>query len=173
METIGVKGKQSLEFAKSFCEIIDDDKVNGNNPAEKLLKLLENQHSLQNESVKSKSKKYCVATQDKELRLQLGSLGAIPLMYWNHVILTLEAPSTTSKEISKQSENVKISPTEDEYSVIQQATAGKKSSGLVESDGTPKPRLKRKASAPNPLSMLQSSSDSQKAKKMKIRKYHS
>jgi len=62
----------------------------------------ENQRSLQHESVKAKSKKYCVATQDKELRLQLGSLGAIPLMYWNHVILTLEAPSAASKDISKQ-----------------------------------------------------------------------
>jgi len=42
METIGAKGKQSLEFAKNFCEMIDDDRVVGDNPAEKLMKLLGN-----------------------------------------------------------------------------------------------------------------------------------
>ena len=62
----------------------------------------ENQRTSKNESVKSKTKKYIVATQDKELRGALRSLPGIPLVYFNNVIMILEPPSYASKDYNKK-----------------------------------------------------------------------
>lgn len=50
----------------------------------------------------AKDKKYFVATQDKELRLILGSITGIPLIYLNNVTFVLEPPSNNSKEANKK-----------------------------------------------------------------------
>lgn len=52
--------------------------------------------------MKSKAKKYVVASQDKDLRAALRSLPGIPLVYFNNVIMILEPPSYASKDFNKK-----------------------------------------------------------------------
>jgi rRNA-processing protein FCF1 len=49
-----------------------------------------------------KSRRYLVASQDKDLRNSLGYVPGVPLIYLNKVTLVLEPPSQTSKEFNKE-----------------------------------------------------------------------
>lgn len=98
LEAVGPKALSALEFARTCCEVINDDRIPGETAGERLAKLIGDQGS----SSTTKSKKYCVVTQDKELRSVLGARPGIPLLYLNKVTLVLETPSAVSQEFNKE-----------------------------------------------------------------------
>jgi hypothetical protein len=53
-------------------------------------------------SLKLKTKSYFVASQDKDLRMRVGSVPGTPIIYLNKVTLILEPPSQDSRDFSKE-----------------------------------------------------------------------
>lgn len=53
-------------------------------------------------SMKLKTKSYFVASQDKDLRMRVGSVPGTPIIYLNKVTLILEPPSQDSRDFSKE-----------------------------------------------------------------------
>jgi rRNA-processing protein FCF1 len=53
-------------------------------------------------SLKLKMKNYFIASQDKDLRMRVGSVPGIPIIYLNKVTLVLEPPSQDSRDFSKE-----------------------------------------------------------------------
>ena len=49
-----------------------------------------------------KMKNYFIASQDKDLRMRVGSVPGIPIIYLNKVTLVLEPPSQDSRDFSKK-----------------------------------------------------------------------
>lgn len=178
MKKVGKSAENAINFANSYCEIINDDKVAGESPNEKLQNFLAKSDK---ESLIEKRKKFFVATQDQELRQKLGNQPGIPLIYLNKVTLVLEAPSKASQNFSSQVETKKMTLTEGESTIMKKIS--KSSAGLnttkiiveekitpVEKEAAPV-RRKRKASEPNPLSSLVAREDSNSTKKKKKDKY--
>jgi U3 small nucleolar RNA-associated protein 23 len=102
------------------------------------------------------SNHYIVATQDMPLRKQLRLCQAVPLLYVNYNVIVMEPPGESSRNKAKQIDQAKLAPREHEQRLIEhlkgQLTPGK---GVSSSSAFPqRPIRKRKAKAPNPLSVL-------------------
>lgn len=186
LEKTGDKAKPALQFAQSYCETIEDSSTKGETVIDKVLGLVGTQGHA--ESKISKSRKYCVATQDKEIRAVLGSKNGVPLIYLNNVTMILEPPSNYSKEANVEIEAAKMKLSEEESVIVKTLQKGKKrkqgdisatnisllkdGAGVVE-DLSGKERVKRKAKSPNPLSTQQASKDSKTSKRKKQSKFKS
>lgn len=53
-------------------------------------------------SLRLKMKNYFIASQDKDLRMRVGSVPGVPIIYLNKVTLVLEPPSQDSRDFSKE-----------------------------------------------------------------------
>jgi len=192
----GEKTRSALEFAKKFCEVLDDaGHSRGNSSAtvsDRIVNMMRLQHDEWASAPGKKKRKFLVATQDKGLRAALAHVPGIPLVYLNKVILVLEPPSTASREFNLQVEANKVSlkPAEAELMVKLKKRKGAlvgttiidaplESGGGGGDDGSQgedaaKPagaRTKHKAFAANPLASMAPSENSQKQKKRRKDKF--
>ncbi|KXS20156.1 Fcf1-domain-containing protein [Gonapodya prolifera JEL478] len=91
--------------------------------------------------------RYCVATQDADLKRVLRNIPGVPLLYITNSAVMLEGPSSTSFEAAKKVELAKTLPQSHESTTLSTATA-------ASSDTPVQPVHKRKrVKGPNPLSM--------------------
>mmetsp|Transcript_13551 Transcript_13551/g.29896 ORF Transcript_13551/g.29896 Transcript_13551/m.29896 type:complete len:244 (-) Transcript_13551:109-840(-) len=197
LKLVGDKAKSAVDFATSFCQVLEDDK--GETASDRLIKFIEQNKP---DPKATKARKFFVATQDAELRGQLSRVPGVPLLYLNQVTLVMEAPSRASAQFSSQVEAGKQTLGEEETAILDSIGAGSgvggKRKGLSSSgsgDGaapteTDKQRdkvrtlakdlpagtavvarKKHKANAPNPLSSAKPSEDSANSMKKKQRKF--
>lgn len=187
LEQVGPKAKSARDFAVQFCELIEDKKYSGDSTSDRLAKFLG--HTFQSSSSSSSrgssngrsaisSKRYLVASQDKDLRKVLaGRAPGVPLIYLNQVTLVLEAPSQQSVQQNQQFEASKAALNCEEESIVNAVTKnlskkrGQSALSVVEHDTTqatvPHIRKKHKATAPNPLSNAQAKEHSASTRKKK------
>jgi len=207
LQAIGAKGQAAYEYAKRSCELINDDHLAGETASQKLIKFLQQQHrdwlaaptSGSSNGNRGSVRRYLVASQDKELRVSLGSIPGVPLIYLNMVAIVLEPPSNASKEFNKEIEAHKVSLSSSELSVVQRAskqkTKKRKAPGADDDEDDDKEkeeeededeqedepeqaavvgggeRKKHKAKAPNPLAALAPKQDSSRQKRLKNDKF--
>ena len=108
LEVVGEKAATSLAFAKSFCEILNDKvQMQGDTLSDKAYKFLDSQVNPSSSS--AKTRRYILASQDKELRSRAASLPGVPIIYLNKVALVLEPPSDASLNYNKRLEASKSS----------------------------------------------------------------
>lgn len=182
LKAVGAKASEALEFAGKFCSVIEDSSISGDTPASRLIYMLDNLND-ESSSIKS-SLRYIVATQDKDLRVQLASIAGVPLVYFNKVTLVLEPPSEASRKHSNKLEVDKASLKESELDVLTKFKDSKVnvvggSNTVVTSDAAPgasativtKLRQKRKSLSANPLSVRPASQDSHKSQRRKVQKF--
>lgn len=165
LRSIGEKGKAALDFGLQQCTVIEDSDIAGANPFDKTIGYILRTSGKE----VLKKKRYFVCTQDRDLRAVLGSMPGNPLLYLNQVSLVMEPPSQNSLENSKKIEAEKISLNTEEKSILDGLGIVP---GAEEVEGAPvsKERKKRKATAPNPLSNLHSTADSNRSKRRKLEK---
>lgn len=176
LETIGEKATASLEWARKFCEIIEDNDFEGDLPSNKLRTMID---ALKHEKLEAgrRRKHYIVATQDKDLRSALGSLPGVPLIYLNKVTLVLERPSDASKnksmemEVSKESLSTSESDIVSTVKLTKGVTVIGSDDSVTTASTASKERRKRKATSANPLSSLAPTKDSANTKRRKIDKF--
>ena len=178
LKSVGVKASSALEFVERHCIITDDVNIPGTTPAARLVSMLENLH--QEAAENPKQMKYVVATQDKDLRLLLGAIPGVPLVYFNKVTLVLEPPSETSKRFSQKLEHKKVSLKESEVEILEHLVVksgpniigvnSETAKGIDVPSAAPV-RIKRKAISANPLSHRPPSADSNNTKRRKVQKY--
>ena len=113
LQQVGAKALSTLEYAKSFCEVIEDSRFQGETPKDRAICMMRQQHrdwiaassstpSSSSSSSSARIKRYFIASQDRELRSALGSTPGVPLIYLNKVTLVLEPPSSASLEFNKE-----------------------------------------------------------------------
>ena len=123
-----------------------------------------------------------VATQDRTLRGDLGHMPGIPIIYANKVSVVLEPPSNSSKQFGQGIESTKAELSRSEASVVEVAVKASAAGAVVVGDGgegaaalaeeaAQKQRVKRKATAANPLSSAAPDENSAKSKKRKTNKF--
>jgi hypothetical protein len=95
---------------------------------------------------------YFVATQDKESRSAINRMPGVPTLYLSQVVLIMEAPSDASKTYTRQAESHKVELTEAETKALQIVNKSQAKETPAEAVTAPAPRIKRKATAANPLS---------------------
>ena len=117
---------------------------------------------------KTSKKRFFVCSQDKELRAVLGSMAGFPLLYLNQVTLVMELPSQNSVEQNKEIEAQKMTINEEEKTILE--SLGISTTAAPEAPPVSKERKKRKATAPNPLSLLPASEESNRSKRRKLEK---
>lgn len=189
--TVGAKAKQALDFAKTYCESIDDSQFRGENANDKTISMMKKQHEEWLAAPTQRKRKYMVATQDKDLRSILGHVPGIPLIYLNKVTLVLEPPSAISKDFNEQIEAGKVALKPAEAQIVEGLKKRKRvattiiDGAIVEAVGDdasesddeeaveekPAERKKHKAFAANPLASLAPSKDSLRQQKLKKNKY--
>ena len=76
----GAVTSEALSFAKRYCALIDDSTVPGPTPAARLKNMI-------TDISFNSSLRYFVATQDKQLRIQLGNIPGVPLGWFNHPLI--------------------------------------------------------------------------------------
>lgn len=178
LKSVGAKARAAVEFALAFCEIIDDSAARGETPADKLLNYVD---AARNNAA---GKKFFVATQDRNLRHSLAGFAGVPIIYTNKVSVVLEAPSEASKKFGMGIEIAKTELSITESTIVEaaeKAVAAKAaraaaastgaSAGAVAAPPENKQRVKRKATAANPLSVAPAQADSANTKKRKLNKY--
>mmetsp|Transcript_12732 Transcript_12732/g.12383 ORF Transcript_12732/g.12383 Transcript_12732/m.12383 type:complete len:163 (+) Transcript_12732:347-835(+) len=156
----------------------------GDTPCEKLKYMLVKQQkdSQADPLLKLKMKHYFIATQDQELRMRVGSVPGVPIIYLNKVTLVMEPPSVESREFSKEIEASKVGLNSQEETALDKIKTMKTklSSNVLGGTDTISEnieekknleRKKRKASAANPLSSMVASGDSNTSKKQKKNKF--
>lgn len=164
LRSIGEKGKAALEFGLQKCTVLDDSNIAGSTPFDKMIGYISRSSSRD----ATKKKRYFVCTQDRELRAVLGSMPGNPLLYLNQVSLVMEPPSQNSVENNKRIEADKVALNEEEKTIL--CSLGIAAAEAPVAVVAPKERKKRKATAPNPLSHMQASDDSQRSKRRKLEK---
>lgn len=186
LELVGNKVVAALEFAKKYCTIVDDSNtfsIPDHTPAQRVKIFFDKLHKerLLN-SKTSKSKKYIMASQDKDLRQLLANVPGVPLIYLNKVTMVLEPPSNKSKDFNSQIEAAKVELSTNETTLISTIKPKKNKNNVVTGIETninndkeikviPTERKKRKATGANPLSSMTASNDSNNSKRKKIGKY--
>jgi U3 small nucleolar RNA-associated protein 23 len=184
LELVGNKVIATLEFAKKYCTVVDDSHTSSipdHSPAQRVKIFFDKlqKERLLNAKI-SKSKKYIVASQDKDLRQLLANVPGVPLVYLNKVTMVLEPPSNKSKDFNCQIEATKVELTTNETSIISTIKPKKNKNNVVTSIETNinndikvihTERKKRKATGANPLSNMSASNDSNNSKRKKIGKY--
>lgn len=200
LKQVGAKAAGALEFAKSFCEPLDDSAFRGESVSDRTIAMMRQQHDDWLSAPGKRKRRFMVATQDRELRTALGRVPGIPLVYLNKVIMVLEPPSSSSKDFNQQVESHKVAlkPTEaaavervgkrkrggESVSIIgiagggdgRDEIGGSGSDSDADSEGasdkqTVGERRKHKALAANPLSSKLPSTHSHKQKKRKKDKF--
>jgi U3 small nucleolar RNA-associated protein 23 len=99
---------------------------------------------------------YLVATQDSKLKQQLRHIPGVPILYIHYNVVHMEGPSALSQQVAKQTEQVKLLPKMYEPqgnhrrhdTMTMNEMASSSSSSLKQSF-----KGKRRAKAPNPLSV--------------------
>ncbi|CAM9688263.1 unnamed protein product, partial [Sphacelaria rigidula] len=101
--------------------------------------------------------KYLVSTQDEDLRARLRKVPGCPLLFVSRTVLLMEQPSGKSKtEFEKAERKKNVGTTEEEDRVLGVLKRREREEKLRERASQPRKRLKKKASAPNPLSCKRS-----------------
>ncbi|CAM9597168.1 unnamed protein product [Ascophyllum nodosum] len=99
------------------------------------------------------ARKYVVATQDEDLRLRLRRVPGCPLVYVSRTVLLMEQPSGRSKAVFEKAERKKVGGTsEAEVKALDAIKRKEREEREKERMSQPRKRLKKRASAPNPLS---------------------
>lgn len=97
--------------------------------------------------------KYLVSTQDEDLRVRLRKVPGCPLLFVSRTVLLMEQPSGKSKtEFEKAERKKSIGITEDEEKLLNTLKRKEREERIKERTLQPRQRVKKKASAPNPLS---------------------
>lgn len=86
--------------------------------------------------------RFAVATQDKQLRVDLGQIAGVPLIYINRSVYILEPPSDATIMKSDDLENKKLNPTDAELKLLK--ITPEPESDIIKA---------RKKKEPNPLSV--------------------
>mmetsp|Transcript_26347 Transcript_26347/g.43972 ORF Transcript_26347/g.43972 Transcript_26347/m.43972 type:complete len:306 (-) Transcript_26347:1688-2605(-) len=140
LELVGEKALKAKEFAKKFCEIIDDiNLVTGENASERLVAFID-ENAKRNTKLATVSTststgsilgryRYFVATQDQEMRRKLAMTPGVPLIYLNQVTLVLESPSRSTIQYSQQMEQAKQALNAEESSMMHTLTSSSSSGG--------------------------------------------
>ena len=99
---------------------------------------------------------YIVATQDVQLRKRLRHYPAIPLLYVHYNVMIMEPPGGASKDAARLIDQTKLTPKEHERRFIEHLR-NQEIKNMPEASAPISKRKftrKRKAKAPNPLSVL-------------------
>ncbi|CAG8471072.1 6466_t:CDS:2 [Paraglomus occultum] len=91
--------------------------------------------------------RYCIATQNRNLREQLRAIPGVPLIYMNRTVLILEPPSNVTLEKARKIERLKTLPSQMEISFL-----NKTNPDATKSDQLPIKRKRKRPKGPNPLS---------------------
>lgn len=171
---IGDKGADALKYAQECCSVIEDckkrDKALASGKSESQALTTGPLSFLKQCQQDKEAPRYFVATQDTSLRTRLGALGGVPLLYVNKVSMILEAPSEASKQGSAAMEAGKAEVSTKEASLLQEISKAREEKEKAEKAKSAT-RLKRKASAPNPLSCREAESTSQNSIRKKKAKF--
>jgi U3 small nucleolar RNA-associated protein 23 len=174
LESLGSKGTESLEFAQTYCTVIDDKEFANEELAhEKLVAFLENMQKNQDDS---RSRSYFVASQDKDLRSVVSSrLPGVPLIYLNKVSVVLEPPSEASRNFKKRVESSKTNMSAAEQAIVDEIKtheAKREAARRAKAELLSKmERTKKKATAANPMACRKADATSKSSKKKKSDKY--
>lgn len=180
LTAVGKKALSALEYAKEKCEIIDDSNIIGETPSDKLVKMLANLPCMtigttykQADTVRN----FFLATQDRDLRKEIGNIPGVPIIYFNKVTLVLEPPSESSRQYGQMLESEKVAITDSEADLLKKLSKTNVSVVSSQSVVTATPpavdmylerKRKRKANSPNPLSNKLPVPDSKASKRKKI-----
>ncbi len=111
---------------------------------------------------------YVVATQDENLRRQLGAIAGCPLLYQSRAVIVMGPPSAASKATFERHEREKAgsiaSMAESESFILQRLKKEKRREAVARDREQPRKRLKKSAKAPNPLSCKVSVKKKQKSR---------
>ena len=169
---LGSKGATALEFGQSHCTVIKDSEfANEELPHEKLLMFLQNMKLNPDDS---RSRTYFVASQDKELRAAINNrIAGIPLIYLNKVSVVLEPPSEASRNFKRSVEKSKSKMSETERTIVNEikSNEAKREEARQAQAFKLAERIKKKATAANPLSCRKADSSSKTSKRKKSDKY--
>lgn len=174
LQSLGEKGKDSYVFAQEHCSIIQDTEFSKEELAhEKLVAFLENMQLNQSDH---RSRSYFVASQDKDLRAVVNSrLAGVPLIYLNKVSVVLEPPSEASRNFKKRVENSKTTISAAEQTIVNEIKANdakreeaRQAKALLASKLE---RVKKKATAANPMACRKADTTSKTSKKKKTDKF--
>ena len=162
----GPSARQAYDFATSRCEILDHIGNNNESDEDNFLNMLR-------KSINNKQKDaihYMVATQDKKLRSRSAAIPGVPTIYLNKVTMILEAPSSHSRQASTQQEETNKAVNDDEKELLEKLDKKRKEldTGINEDD---QERRRKKATAPNPLSMKEPDASSKATQRKKRDKY--
>ena len=183
----GPVASQAYEFATSRCEILDYDSINKTNSTinTDTASNINNNESYDDNflnmlrtCVNNKEKDavhYMVATQDKKLRSRSASIPGVPTIYLNKVTMILEAPSANSRHASTQQNDTNNAVNNDEQELLSRLEDKKRKqdekNGTKDTNENLQERKKKKASAPNPLSMKGADVTSNSTQRKKRDKY--
>lgn len=165
-----------LNIINNLCLILDDNDMDTKNIYDNYRKFLDEE--FQDNNLKKK-RKYFVACQNNSLRGQLGGIPGVPLLYMNKVALVMEPPSNATLRYTSKHETNKVNvPVTEQESLnkINQILKPKSLQVISEVEGKIQkndktPRIKKKSSAPNPLSNKKSDVNSSKSKKKLANKF--
>lgn len=90
--------------------------------------------------------RFCVASQDLELRAKLREVPGVPLIYTNKSVVILEPPSAKTAQTVQSLERRKLLP--EDFERVKELADAK----AAEEEAAKKPAKKRKSAGPNPLS---------------------
>ncbi|CAG8563120.1 9444_t:CDS:2 [Paraglomus brasilianum] len=91
--------------------------------------------------------RYCIATQNRNLREQLRAIPGVPLIYINRTVLILEPPSNATLEKAREIERLKTLPSQQEILFLHKANPD-----ATKNDQLPNKRKLKRPKGPNPLS---------------------
>ena len=174
LQSLGEKGAEALEFANSYCVVLLDTEFSTEELAhDKLLAFLEN---MQLNPSDHRSRSYFVASQDKDLRSVVNSrLAGVPLIYLNKVSVVLEPPSEASRKFKKRVENSKSTISAAEQTIVNEIKTheakreqARQAKALLASKLE---RIKKKATAANPMACKKADTTSKTSKKKKSDKF--
>jgi U3 small nucleolar RNA-associated protein 23 len=174
LQSLGGKGAEALEFAQSYCSIIQDTEFAKEELAhDKLVTFLEN---MQLNPTDHRSRSYFVASQDKDLRSIVNSrVAGVPLIYLNKVSVVLEPPSAASRNFKKRVENSKSTISAAEQTIVDEIKThdtkreeARQAKALL---AIKLERVKKKATAANPMACKKADTSSKTSKKKKADKF--
>lgn len=177
LAVVGKKAQSALDYAKEKCEIIDDTNISGETPSEKLIGWLSNLSTMTNRTTNFQEdavRNFFVATQDRELRKDIGNIPGTPIIYFNKVTLVLEPPSEASHRFGQMLESEKVAVTDSETALLKKLSKTSVNVTSSSQQATPAVDLylerkrKRKASSPNPLSNRPPEKESKASKRKKL-----
>lgn len=157
LELLGDSMREAFELAQQL-QVVEHDAIDGEQQEVDVTKVIAALVGDRNE------RKFVVCTQEVELRKTLRSVPGVPLIYLNRSVLVFEDISRATLAIVRSEEKAKLSKLDVNEKRKLEAVAGSD-----EEDGDLNlPRKKRRAKAPNPLSVKKSTKKKVRVKKKKI-----